>query len=151
RAWMRAGEPQPPPAEDPWPELLAAHRRPQPRVTAGRILAAIPATAMMDLSDGLAGDAARIAAASKLAVVLQVDRIPVHAAAITAEREGWIQALDCALHGGEDFELLACLRMQDAPAAAKKMATAGLALVQVGYCVEGSGVWIEDGGFRRPL
>lgn len=60
--------------------------------------------AMIDLSDGLAGDAAHLAAASDVAVLLERAAIPVHEAVLadTATRE---DALRYALAGGEDYEL----------------------------------------------
>ncbi|MHA7986908.1 thiamine-phosphate kinase [Rathayibacter sp. CAU 1779] len=73
---------------------VALQRRPVPPIEAGPAAASAGATAMLDVSDGLALDAARIAAASGV-------RIDLHAAAL-----GDDPAL--ALAGGEDHALLAC-------------------------------------------
>lgn len=76
------------------PRLLAAQLRPSPPIAAGALAAASGATAMLDVSDGLALDAARIARASGV-------RIDFDSAALGGHPES-------ALGGGEDHALLAC-------------------------------------------
>jgi thiamine-monophosphate kinase len=89
--------------------LVAAHRRPEPRLAAGRALAAGGARAMMDVSDGLVIDAGRLAVASGLRATLSLDAVPVAdgVAAVAAPRG--VDAAALAATGGEDFELLAAL------------------------------------------
>lgn len=79
--------------------LLAAQLRPEPPIAAGPAAARAGATAMLDVSDGLAIDAARIAAASAVAVDLD----PAAIAAVAGD------GIDPrrALTGGEDHALLA--------------------------------------------
>ena len=84
--------------------LLAAYRLPQPRLAAGRALAPL-AHAMMDVSDGLLIDARRMAAASGLAVRIDLDAVPTstaHDACVGRETA----ALLCAVTAGDDYELL---------------------------------------------
>jgi len=69
-----------------------------PRIAEGRALAAV-ATAMLDLSDGIATDAGRLAAASGTGAVVELDRLP-RAPGATVEQ---------AAAGGEDYELLAAV------------------------------------------
>jgi len=69
-----------------------------PRVSEGRALAAV-ATAMLDLSDGIATDAGRLAAASGTGAVVELERLP-RAPGATLEQ---------AAAGGEDYELLAAV------------------------------------------
>ena len=80
-------------------DLVEAHRRPRARVEEGGAARAAGATAMIDVSDGLALDLWRLAEASGVGVV--VDEVP---AAPGVERAG--PPRDLALGGGEDYELV---------------------------------------------
>jgi thiamine-monophosphate kinase len=90
--------------------LLRPHLYPRIRVELGGWLARhrVP-SAMMDLSDGLSTDLARLCAASGVGARLHADRIPRIAAATLSigpvARLG-LDALQLALHGGDDYELL---------------------------------------------
>jgi len=88
-------------------ELTEAHLRPRPRVAEGRWLAgAGGVTAMMDLSDGIATDLARLVAESGTAATVDLHHLPVAdatrevAAALHHDPIAW------ATGGGEDYELL---------------------------------------------
>ncbi|MEM9799858.1 MAG: thiamine-phosphate kinase [Planctomycetota bacterium] len=83
--------------------------RPVPRFDAAATLAEAGATAMMDVSDGLALDLFRIARSSNVRIVIQEDHVPIHADADLAAGESGRTALDHALHDGEDHELVATL------------------------------------------
>lgn len=86
-------------------ERLEAQLAPVTPVAAGTALAELGASAMLDVSDGLALDASRIARAS--GVVIALESALVEAAAVGPGGEGaW---LDAALHGGEDHALLVTL------------------------------------------
>jgi thiamine-monophosphate kinase len=74
--------------------------RPAARIREARWLAARGAVAALDISDGLAGDAAHLAAASGVAIEIQVERLPRFAGA----------SEDDALAGGEEYELLVAAR-----------------------------------------
>src|SRR3954465_5313282 len=58
--------------------LMRRHLRPLPRLAEGRALAAAGASAMLDLSDGLASDARRLAEASRLRLLLAPPALPPH-------------------------------------------------------------------------
>jgi thiamine-monophosphate kinase len=104
-------------------DLVTRQRRPPFRLEEGGRLAPL-AHALIDLSDGIGGDAARIAERSGCRLVLEPDRIP-RAPGIedVADLPFWTM--------GEDYELLAALAPVDAD---------GLGFPVVGRCEPGSGV-----------
>jgi thiamine-monophosphate kinase len=89
----------------PPPLLQDAHLRPTPRLAEARWLAGTgEVSALMDLSDGLAGDAGHLAAASRVEVEVDADAVPVGAEVL--EQLDPPEALAAAVSGGEDYELL---------------------------------------------
>ncbi|MGE3856049.1 MAG: thiamine-phosphate kinase [Dehalococcoidia bacterium] len=84
--------------------LVRAHRRPVGRVALGRAAAARGVRCGIDCSDGLLQDLGHIAQRSGVGIEVALAQVPVHPAA--AELLGAQAALDLALGGGEDFELL---------------------------------------------
>jgi thiamine-monophosphate kinase len=125
--------------------LLARHHKPiarlrevaaaqslNPSTTASRVL-----TAGMDLSDGLAGDAAHIARASRISLEIETAKLPISSQCRDAAAALGVNLLDLALAGGEDYELLWCARPArvDELSAAVQAAT-GTSVTLVGRCVE---------------
>jgi thiamine-monophosphate kinase len=90
--------------------VLARARAPQPRLAEGRALGAAGASAMIDLSDGLAGDAAHIGRASGACVRVELARLPLAdgVAEVCALPELALDARELAASGGEDYELCFC-------------------------------------------
>lgn len=138
--------------EAPNPAALERFTCPVPRVYEARWLQEreLP-HAMIDLSDGLLGDAGHLSTAGSVAVVLERDAIPVHETVVddTATAES---ALAYAVSGGEDYELCFCA----APGEVQRHREAfedefGVPLTRVGVVEAGDGVWWrnEDGG-RDP-
>lgn len=125
-----------------------AFARPQSRHRAAQWLAGQGATAMMDISDGLAGDAPHLAAASGASLEIDLARVPVHPSvhAVAASR-GEIAAHFAAV-GGEDYELLLTLPASFASGGVADAAT-GVALTRVGTVVAGAGVRLLAEG--RPV
>ena len=84
------------------------HLYPQPRLAVGRRLSLQElATSCIDVSDGLSTDLYHLCEESKVSATIEVSKIPIHPMAELAKAAGWTtSALELALHGGEDYELL---------------------------------------------
>jgi thiamine-monophosphate kinase len=113
-------------------ELARRHLRPEPRLAEGRALAAAGATAMIDLSDGLATDAAHVADASGVSLRVELARLP-RAAGVDAEQ---------AASSGDDYELLFTIAPERRAAAEKAAPVTWLGDVRPG---EGLVLVGEDG------
>ena len=84
-------------------KIMRAHFFPLPRLEAGQWLAKHrAATALIDLSDGLSTDLNRLCAASQVGAVIHRGDIPIARAVLRCAAD----PRACALHGGEDYELL---------------------------------------------
>jgi thiamine-monophosphate kinase len=103
-------------------ELVDRHLRPRPRLAEGRALAAAGATAMLDLSDGLALDARRLAEASGVRLELDTTALPL-APGVDPE---------LAATGGEDYELCFCV-----PPEARAAAETAAAVTWIGRATAG--------------
>jgi thiamine-monophosphate kinase len=112
--------------------LVARHLRPRPRLAEGRALAAAGARAMIDLSDGLATDAAHVAARSGVGLRVRLADVP-RPTGVNPEE---------AVTGGDDYELLAAV-----PPARRDDAEAAAPLTWIGEASEGGGlVLLGPGG-----
>ena len=85
-------------------QLLVAHHRPQPRLTAGRAIARLGLRCAIDISDGVASEAWHLARASGVEIRLEPGLLPLHHAAVSMLGEARARGL--ALSGGEDYQLL---------------------------------------------
>ena len=116
------------------PRLVERHLRPRPRLREGRALSAAGASAMIDLSDGLATDAAHLSEASAVAVRIELARLPL--APGVAPEEG--------ATGGDDYELLVAMPRGD------RKAAEAAGVTWIGEVAAGEGLVLvgEDG---RPV
>jgi thiamine-monophosphate kinase len=92
-----------------FPGLAAAHRRPTPALAMGLALARAGASAMIDVSDGLAGDALHLAEASRVGLEVHDATVPLAPGVAEAAALLGLDPLELALGGGEDFVLAAAL------------------------------------------
>ena len=92
-----------------FPGLAAAHRRPIPALAMGLALARAGARAMIDVSDGLAGDALHLAEASRVGLEVHDATVPLAPGIAEAAALLGLDPLELALGGGEDFVLAAAL------------------------------------------
>lgn len=139
RSWKCGHEPD--------PSLRRAFAAPVARLEEARWVAErIRMTALIDLSDGLAGDLGHIAAASGVAIVLNPALVPVAPPAANAAGSRR-RALPLALAGGEDYELAFTARPGSADSAATDFNRRfDLSLTRVGIVAEGADVRLEGDG-----
>ena len=123
--------------------LVEAYRRPRALVAEGRALAP-HASAMMDVSDGLLIDAARMARASAVAIEIDLAALPVSAAFGDTLGHGQAARLFAAT-GGDDYALLAALA-PGAEAVVTKSLPNGAHLVRIGSLVAGEGISLHHAG-----
>jgi thiamine-monophosphate kinase len=121
--------------------LVDAHRRPAPPYAEGPRAAALGATAMTDVSDGLVADLAHVAAASEVSIEISSDAFHVPqefqdtARALNADPLAWLLA------GGDDHALVATFPPDvDLP----------MAWSVIGRVAEGSGVLVDDQPYDGP-
>ena len=138
----------------PWGRaLVARHERPEARVGEGQTLAAAGATAMMDLSDGLALDLSRLCEESGCGARVRLEAIPLADGLEELRELMEPEPLDLALHGGEDYELLATLPPEALePARQALRERFHTELTEIGEITEGRDlVAIGDDGAEDPL
>ena len=140
-------------------ELTRRQMRPAPRVECGALLGERRlASAMIDLSDGLSSDLAHLCERSGVGALIEAERMPV---APLLKRNGGVKpnqlmrdlkadALELALHGGEDFELLFTVRPRAGARLPRRLG--GVRLTRIGEVRDaGEGIRLVRDGRTETL
>ncbi len=134
--------------------LVKAHRTPMPRVAEGRVIAASRlATAMIDVSDGLAGDLGHICEMSNVGASLDASSLPISPQTLSVARSLNLDPLHVALHGGEDYELLFTCPKEHAQSLASRIRReTGTPVAVIGETTAAKGIVLKrPGGKRQPI
>jgi thiamine-monophosphate kinase len=115
--------------------LVDRYRVPQPR----NALAAMVrdhANAAMDVSDGLAGDVAKLCAASSVSAAIDIGSIPLSSAAAGLLAHGAI-GIETLVAGGDDYEILCTIAEDRFEAFARGAGSAGVPIRSIGTIIAG--------------
>jgi thiamine-monophosphate kinase len=136
-------------------DLVRAHLQPTARIQTGQMIAQSGyATAMIDLSDGIASDLRHICDVSGVGAeisekdILLPDKLGDVAAMVSKTK------LEFALHGGEDYELLFTMKADTLPEIIRKISTEiKTEMVEVGRIVPAEQGYhlVDSKGERAPL
>lgn len=131
--------------------LVGRYRVPQPR---NAIADAVRdhAHAAMDVSDGLAGDLAKLCVASGVSAVIDAPSIPLSAAAATLLACGTV-GIEAIVSGGDDYEILCAIPENRLEAFERAAELAGVAVTSIGIIIAGSSVpkFLDAQGREIPL
>jgi thiamine-monophosphate kinase len=141
--------------ENEWSRIRDRHLWPRPRLREAQLLAAGGSIhAMIDVSDGLAGEVGHIARESGLGAEIWSEKIPLDPQTRRVAEHLGAPALEFALHGGEDFELVFTSSPEDTSRIAEKVQErTGTPVTVIGEILpqkEGV-VIVSAGGSRKPL
>jgi thiamine-monophosphate kinase len=139
RCWLSGNEPD--------QAARDAFAHPIPRISMGARLAELGAHAMIDLSDGLAGDVRHLAAASGCRIMVDLALLPIHPSCAEAASQDGVPVEHFAASGGEDYELLVAMPAGFGEADGKALSReSGVPITRVGSITGGSAVVLTLGG-----
>jgi thiamine-monophosphate kinase len=118
--------------------LVGRYRVPQPRSALAKAVRD-HAHAAMDVSDGLAGDLAKLCGVSGLSAVIDAPSIPLSAAAAALLARGTV-GIEAIVSGGDDYEILCTIAEDRFEAFVQEAGQAGVAVTSIGMVVAGSSV-----------
>jgi thiamine-monophosphate kinase len=116
--------------------LIGRYRVPQPRVAMAGIVRD-HASASMDVSDGLAGDLAKLCGVSGVSAVIELPSVPLSDAARDLVSRG-VVGLETLIAGGDDYEILCTVPQGRVEAFAQAARGAGVGVSSIGTVVAGS-------------
>lgn len=118
--------------------LVGRYRVPQPRNALANAVRD-HASAAMDVSDGLAGDLAKLCAASGVSAAIDAPSIPLSAPAAALLEHG-IVGIETIVSGGDDFEILCAIPESGLEAFVHAAGLAGVAVASIGTIIAGSSI-----------
>jgi thiamine-monophosphate kinase len=118
--------------------LVERYRIPQPRNALAMAVRDL-AHAAMDVSDGLAGDLAKLCGASGVSAAIDAPSIPLSAAAATLLARGTV-GIEAIVSGGDDYEILCAIPENRLEAFAQAAGIAGVAVTSIGTVIAGTSV-----------
>jgi thiamine-monophosphate kinase len=124
--------------------LLERQRRPRPLIATGTALARSPARAMIDVSDGVASDAERLAEESEVAVEIELSGLPVDDGVDAVAEIVGTSADRFAATAGEDYELLFTSPADTRDEIESAVEETGTTVTWIGIVRSGSGVTLLD-------
>jgi thiamine-monophosphate kinase len=138
-------------ADDARAMLVGRYRVPQPRNALAEAVRD-HANAAMDVSDGLAGDLAKLCAASRVSAVIDAPALPLSAAAGALVGRGAV-GIETLVSGGDDYEILCAIPEDRLEAFAQSAALAGVAVTSIGAVIVGTAVpkFLDGQGREVPL
>jgi thiamine-monophosphate kinase len=134
-----------------WGELIDAHNDPYPAVKAGRIIAKSKlASALIDVSDGVAADLGHVCAESNVGAILEFKAIP-NTELFRRYCETFSEdPTHMSLHVGEDYVLLGTVPAEAAKDLRESLESNGCEFYPIGHTIKGTGLRIkaEDGSLK---
>jgi thiamine-monophosphate kinase len=128
--------------------FLRRHYYPQPRIELGRWLARHRlVTAMIDLSDGLSTDLHNLCRASGVGALIRSEQVP--RANLPVVRGIEMNALQLALHGGDDYELLFAVPARHVPRIPARFEA--IRLTDIGEVTRDRAILQQDARGRRKI
>jgi thiamine-monophosphate kinase len=118
--------------------LIGRYRVPQPRVALAQAVLG-HASAAMDVSDGLAGDLAKLCAASAVSAAIDAQSIPLSGPARGLLSSGTV-GIDSIVSGGDDYEILCTIPENRFEAFAQAASLAGVPVTSIGTVIAGRAV-----------
>jgi len=133
---LKSGEVAAELADDAREMLVGRYRVPQPRNALAKAVRD-HASAAMDVSDGLAGDLAKLCAASGMSAVVDAPSIPLSAPAATLIATGAV-GIERIVSGGDDYEILCAIPENRLEAFARAADSVGVAITSIGTIIAGA-------------